>query len=94
MHQEPRFQILTRISSTLGVHPAELASAGYQGSHGDARLTRARSAVCWAIREKLGLSYQDIGEVVGLKHASVRRGIMADPKLFTAADLEALKGAA
>jgi hypothetical protein len=91
---EPRFQILTRISATLGVHPAELRSGGYRGDHGDARLTRARSAVCWAIREKLGLSYEEIGAVVGIKHASVRRGILKAPELFTADELEGFRGAA
>lgn len=91
---EPRFQILHRVSAALGVTPDELRSPGHQGAHGDARLTRARAAVCWTIRTKLGLSLEDIGEVVGLKHTSVRRGIMKAPELFTADELEAFRGAA
>jgi chromosomal replication initiation ATPase DnaA len=89
---EPRFQILTRIAIALQVHPAELRSGGYRGAHGDTRLTRARSAVCWAIREKLGLSYVDIGEVIGLKHPSVRNACLRAPKLFTADELERFVG--
>lgn len=91
---EPRFQILTRISTSLGIPPAALRSAGHRGAHGNRAVTRARAAVCWTIREKLGLSLQDIGGVVGLKHTSVRRGIMAAPKLFTADELAAFRGAA
>jgi chromosomal replication initiation ATPase DnaA len=91
---EPRFTILHRISTTLGIPPASLRSAGYRGAHGTRAQARARAAVCWAIREKLGLSYQDIGEVVGLKHTSVRRALLSAPKLFTADELEAFRGAA
>lgn len=91
---EPRFQILTRVATQLGYEPAALRSAGHRGAHGDRGLTRARAAVCWTLRTKLSLSLEDIGEVVGLKHTSVRRGVIAAPKLFTAEELEAFRGAA
>jgi chromosomal replication initiation ATPase DnaA len=91
---EPRFTILHRVATDLGVSPDELRSPGHQGAHGDCRLTRARSAVCYAIREQLGLSYVEIGEVVGLKHPSVRNACLRAPKLFTADELAAFRGAA
>jgi chromosomal replication initiation ATPase DnaA len=91
---EPRFTILHRVATSLGVTPSSLASPGHKGGHGDRATTRARAAVCYAIREKLGLSLEDIGEVVGLKHTSVRRALMKAPELFSADELAAFRGAA
>lgn len=89
---EPRFSIRNRVSLALHVWPEDLRSADHPGAHGSRELTRARAAVCWAIRARLGLSYEAIGEVVGLHHSSVRKATLRAPKLFTEAELEEFRG--